>query len=108
MSKQKPILELYRGDTLLGFLSNMQLYDWPWYRCTFQPTPAFEQYKPLFDREMALLQDKGANEEWDAAYAEIEALNLTLIHPNRAKTIDILLLHLHIDSKTAEFKAVFH
>jgi len=44
---------------LLAVLSNIQLYDWPWYRYRFQSTLAFEPYKPLFDQELKLLEGKG-------------------------------------------------
>jgi hypothetical protein len=73
--------------------------------CEFQPTPAFGQYKPLFDLELALLEDKGATEEWDMAYAKIEELGLTLSYPSQAKTIELFLLH--VDGETARFKASF-
>ncbi len=105
MSEQEPILELYRSDVLLAILSNIQLYDWPWYSCNFQPTLDFQQYKPLFDQELELLEDKGANEAWDLAYEKIEDLGLTLIYPSQAKTTDVFLLH--IESDGARFKAVF-
>ena len=101
MSEQTPILELYRGDILLAVLSNIQLYDWPWYRCNFQPTPAFEQYKPLFDRELELLEDKA----WELAYEKIEELRLSLVDPSEGKTTDLFLLH--IEGQTASFRAAF-
>jgi hypothetical protein len=105
MREQKPILELYRDDTLLAVLSNIQLCDWPWYSCNFQPTPAFEEYRPLFDQELKLLEGEGATQEWDMAYEKIENLHLTLSYPSQAKATDIFLLH--IDGETARFKAVF-
>lgn len=105
MSKQEPILELYRGNILLAVLSNIQLYDWPWYRCIFQPTLAFESYRSLFDQELELLEDKGATEEWDAAYEKIENLGLTLSDPGQEKTTKLFLLH--VNGETARFKAVF-
>ena len=105
MSEQKSILELYRGDILLAVLSNIQLYDYPWYSCDFQPTAAFEQYRPLFDHELELLEGDGATEEWDIAYEKIEVLHLTLWYPNQTKMTQAFLLH--IDGETARFKAVF-
>lgn len=107
MSEQKLIWELYRGDTLLGILSNIEYFDFPWYRCKFQPTPAFEQYKPLFDHVSALSKDKDADEEWSMAYEKILELGLTLRDPNPARTTDISLHHIHIDGDIAEVKALF-
>jgi len=90
---------------LLAVLSNIQLYDWPWYRCRFQSNLAFEPYKPLFDQELKLLEGKGADEEWFAAYEKIEGLALTLRYPSQAKSTELFLLH--IDGEMARFKAVF-
>ena len=105
MNEQEPILELYRGDILLAVLSNIQLWDWPWYSCDFQPTLEFEQYKALFDQELELLEDKGATEEWDTAYAKIENLELILSNSGQAKATQLFLLH--VEGKRARFKAVF-
>lgn len=105
MSQEEVMLELYRGDVLLAILSNIQLWDWPWYKAEFEPTTAFEQYKPLFDYELALLEDKGATEEWDQAYEKIEELDLTLSDPGQAKTAEFFLLH--VDGETARFRATF-
>jgi hypothetical protein len=80
----------------------MQLYDWPWYRCRFPSPLAFE---PLFDQELKLLEGKGADEEWFAAYENIEGLALTLRYPSQAKSTDLFLLH--IDGEMARFQAVF-
>lgn len=84
---------------------DVRLYDWPWYICDFQPTAEFEQYRPLFDMELELLEDKGATEEWDVAYGKIEELKLTLAYPAESKVTDIFLIH--IEDDTARFKAYF-
>jgi hypothetical protein len=105
VNEQEPTLELFRGDNLLAILSNIRLFDWPWYICDFQPTAEFEQYRPLFDMELALLEDKGATEEWDVAYGKIEELKLTLAYPLESKVTDIFLIH--IEGDTARFKAVY-
>ena len=105
VSEQESILRLYRGDALLAILSNIRLWDWPWYSCNFQPTSAFEQYQPLFERELELLEGKGAIGEWDLAYAKIEELGLTLSYPSEDKATNVFLLH--IEDTTARFKAVF-
>ena len=66
---------------------------------------AFEPYKPLFDQEHKLLEGKGADEEWFAAYETIEGLAVTLRYPSQAKSTELFLLH--IDGEMAQFKAVF-
>ena len=60
---------------------------------------------PLFDQELTLLEGKGADEEWFAAYEKIEGLALTLRYPSQAKSTELFLLH--IDGEMARFKAVF-
>lgn len=105
MNQHEPILELYQGQVLLAIMSDIELDNWPWYKCKFHPTPIFEQYRPLFDHELALLEGGGAADEWDAAYAKIEELGLTLSYPTETKTTAIFLLH--VEGQTARFKAVF-
>jgi hypothetical protein len=99
------IVELRKGVTLLGILSNIRLYDWPWYACDFKTTPEFDLYRPLFDEEVQILESEGANDRWDASYAKIEKLNLTLVYIDEAKVSTIFLLH--VEGKEARFKAVF-
>lgn len=36
MSESEIVLHLYKDDLLLATLSNIRLFDWPWYRGTFQ------------------------------------------------------------------------
>jgi hypothetical protein len=56
-------------------------------------------------RSAELLEGKGADEEWFAAYEKIEGLALTLRYPSQAKSTELFLLH--IDGEMARFKAVF-
>jgi hypothetical protein len=98
----EPVLKLYRGDVLLAVLSNIHLYDWPWYICDFQPTIEFEPYRVLFERELELLEGAGATEAWDLAYGKIEDLKLTIVYPGDAKVSDQFMLH--IDGEQARFK----
>ena len=60
----------------------------------------------MFDQELKLLEGKGADEEWFAAYEKIEGLALTCGVPQRARQSTELFL-LHIDGEMARFKAVF-
>jgi hypothetical protein len=105
VNEQGYTLKLYQENVLLGVLTNVQLDDFPWYSCNFQPTVAFEPYKPLFDLELKLLEDQGATEAWDMVYEEIEALNLRLVDSIKAKSTGIFLIH--IEGEIARFKAVF-
>jgi hypothetical protein len=47
-------LHLMRGETSLG---NLRVYefDMPWVYAKFEATPEFAQVKPIFERELALI-----------------------------------------------------
>ena len=47
---------LIEGQTLLARISNITS-DQPWFEADFDPTPAFEKVRPLFERARALLSD---------------------------------------------------
>lgn len=40
--------KIFVGDTLLGTAYHLHL-DFPWIICTFESTPAFKDYQPIFD-----------------------------------------------------------
>ena len=91
------IFELRKEDTTLAHLSNVQVVDWPWFICDFAPTPAFEQYRPLFERELALIEThrtENVGDQLELASTEIENLNLKLIDLTTAKTGEVLI---HVD-----------
>jgi hypothetical protein len=71
-----PDYHLYRGEQLLGTLTRTD-GDMPWELGTFEPALAFEELRPLFDRELALL-NADRMDEWEAAWGEIAALGLRL------------------------------
>lgn len=98
-------LELYRGKVLLGTFSNIEVHDAPWYQCDFQPTPEFDQYRGLFNKELRLFQREGMTDAWVKAYEKIDNLLLTLVDPIVSKTVDIYLLH--VEGKRVRFKANF-
>jgi hypothetical protein len=102
MDDAEPILKLYRGNVLLAILSDIHLFDWPWYTCDFQPTIEFEPYRVLFARELELLEGDGATEPWEFAYKKIEDLKLTIVYPGDVKVSDQFVLH--VDGKQARFK----
>jgi hypothetical protein len=86
-----PNFHLYRGEQLLGTLTYASS-DMPWEHGTFEPTPAFEEFRPLFDRELALL-NADRMDEWEEAWSEIEELGLHLKRGPASKAIDEFLLH---------------
>ena len=102
MDDTEAVLKLYRGDVLLAILSDIHLFDWPWYICDFQATIEFEPYRVLFERERALLEGAGATEAWELAYGKIEDLKLTIGYPDDGKVSEQFMLH--IDGKQARFK----
>jgi len=87
-----PDLRLCRGDVLLGTLTSTD-DDFPWHHGTFDPAPAFEEVRPLFDRERELL-DAERFDEWEAAWEAVVALGLRLELTATGATIDEFLLHI--------------
>lgn len=66
------ILYLKRAKTLLGVLK-LSGADFPWHYFKFEPTAAFDEVRPLFDRKET---------DWDnheRASQQIEALGLRLV-----------------------------
>ncbi len=82
---------LYRGERLLGTLTRTD-GDMPWHLGAFDPAPAFEEVRPLFDQELALL-NADRMDEWEAAWAEVEALGLRLEPVPAGVAITEFLLH---------------
>jgi hypothetical protein len=60
----------------------------------------------LFDQELKLLEGKGADEEWFAAYEKIEGLALTLRYPSQSARPPNFSRR-YIGGEMARFKAVF-
>ncbi len=105
MEEKEAIVELRRGGRLIATMTNIRLWDWPWYRCDFKAEPEFAAYRQLFDEEVRLLEETGADAKWDAAYEKIENLDMMLIYPQKHKSTKIFLLH--VEGSQARFKAVF-
>lgn len=93
---------LMRGDIVLGALT-LNVVDMPFFDCHFSPTPAFEEVRPLFATELALLDDSEAVAAgtWDQAYRTIDALHLTLVGDDGQRLDDFLL---HIEGDRAWFR----
>lgn len=88
-----PDYRIYRGDVLLGTLTRTGS-DMPWWLGTFDPEPAFERVRPLFDRERELLEADRVD-EWGTTWDELaEGLRLEPLD-GRAPITEFLL---HIES----------
>ena len=87
-----PHYYLYRGEWLLGALTHTD-DDFPWHNGTFEPAPEFEEVRPLFERELALL-NADRMDEWEAAWGAIASLGLRLVPASAGADIDEFLLHI--------------
>ena len=84
-----------RGDALLATLRKADA-DQSWFICAFEPTPAFEEYRTLFEEEERILNGPGDTFElWEAAYARIDALGLRLVPNDGTEDIIEFLLHVY-------------
>jgi hypothetical protein len=72
-----------------------------WYGFSFDPEPAFEDIRPLFDEELRLLNEEwGINDlsqEHNAAYEKIDAFGFTLVD-SEGWTITEFMLHVDSDN----------
>lgn len=91
---------LYRNDQLLGELIATS-FDFPWHRGNFRPTPAFEEVRPLFERELELL-NADQMVEWEAVWTAIYDLGMRMRPASiRDASEDISEFLLHIDGDEA-------
>jgi hypothetical protein len=90
---------LRRGYERLGTLEVIGI-DQPWIRCRFEPLPAFEGIRPLFDEELRLLEQQAKDQAWDhweEAYSRIDALGLCIGALDGADDITDFILHIKDD-----------
>ena len=90
---------LLQGETELGELVSRSR-DQPWLGCTFHPTPAFERVRPLFERELELLEAAGATfdkkafvEQWQRIFAA----GVWIRVDSTGARVRHFLLHVHAD-----------
>ncbi|MET7769588.1 hypothetical protein [Nocardia sp. NPDC005366] len=91
---------LVRDEELLGEIV-IESGDFPWLSGRFLPQPAFDDVKPLFDQELALIESGVDNHigEWERIYARITDA-LSLLSP-RGPVSEFLL---HIQGDEAWFR----
>jgi hypothetical protein len=90
---------LMQGEAELAHLSTIRL-DQPWLDCAFEPTLAFSQFKPLFDRELELLEHSDGTFD-QAAFVEqwqrIFGAGLWIRADPEGHHVSQFLLHIHPD-----------
>ena len=104
MDDDLDIWELRHGDTLIGTFTVTD-QDMFWFSATFEPTAAFQQYKPLFDEDSNLGSDDAAIEKSNDLQQEINDLGLYLIRPRDGERSSLMILHINRDN-TAGFRVI--
>lgn len=95
---------LRRGETMLGTFTPAHL-EWveaPAEGFIFCPEPAFEAIRPLFDKELRLLNEEweinDLSQEFNAVWEQIDALGLTLVDA-KGWVIPYFILHIRPDNR---------
>ncbi|MGW3353288.1 hypothetical protein ACWDA3_59230 [Nonomuraea rubra] len=99
MGRNEETWRVLCGDELCGEIVVDDM-DMPWVHGSFVAGPAFAKAKPLFDRELELLeQDDADPAAWEAAYDQVaEAVSLVSPHGPVAGFL------LHIEGDRAWFR----
>lgn len=92
--------ELYRGGVLLGRLKHHD-FDQPWFIGTFEPAPAFEAVRALFEEEARLVEADEIEDRWDAIWDEINSPGLRLVWEDGTVDTEVLV---HIDGTRADWR----
>jgi hypothetical protein len=89
------MFHLKKAETLLGVL---EIYggDFPWHDCNFEPTAAFDEFRPLFDGTTSQGDDK-----W---YQQIKALDLRLVKIINGEEINYFEFGLYIHGHEAKLR----
>ncbi|MGH1489856.1 MAG: hypothetical protein ACRBK7_10765 [Acidimicrobiales bacterium] len=91
-----------RAETELVGKIEATAADQPWTSGSWQPTPTFERFAPLFEHELACLNAMNEqSQEWERAYQAIEEAGLSLQSPGGEIVAEWLL---HIDGNEAWFR----
>jgi hypothetical protein len=92
----RPVLYLKQGETILGTLED-DGSDFPWFYCIFKATEAYQDIKPLFDRELELIEMEDW-EQFEQIYQQIRDLGLCLVEKDGETVVTDFLLHIEGDS----------
>src|SRR5215475_15256817 len=100
MSASEDVWRLYRGEELLGEI-RVEGADFPWLYGRFLAQPGFAAVRPMFERELALVEseDEGDLAAWEAAYQPI-AQTMRLL----AASGPVAELLLHVRGEEAWFR----
>ena len=96
------VFQLKRQEQLLGLVHVTGLWDMFWFSVRFEPTQAFAEVKPLFDRAIQALDYNGpgdVHEIWE----EITSSGVVLVRGDDGTVIDCFMLHLDGDASRLSY-----
>ncbi|MEO8607801.1 MAG: hypothetical protein ABI690_07975 [Chloroflexota bacterium] len=103
MTDDTDIWELRHGETLIGTLTVTD-EDVTWFSATFEPTPEFAAYRPIFN-EGSKIRTADNADAWAAWHEKVRGLGLRLVRlHNQTVTSDFIL---YIDGREADFRPRF-
>ncbi|GAB3998068.1 hypothetical protein GCM10029992_22850 [Glycomyces albus] len=91
LSRRGEVWTLLRGDEVIGRIT-VDRSDFPWLEGAFEALPGFAEFKPLFDRELELIEADLPEQvpDWEELYTEIQR-RLSLHDPDGP--VEEFLLH---------------
>ena len=103
MSETQDRWELWQGETLIGTLTIFD-QDMFWFSALFEPTAAFEPYRPTFDEGNRVRTADDAD-AWAAWHDKLNGLGLHLVRLRDQAVASEFILY--IDGREAEFRPRF-
>ncbi|WP_413662309.1 hypothetical protein ACG1BZ_13755 [Microbulbifer sp. CNSA002] len=86
------IWELYKEDEKLADLTQTDL-DQPWFIGVLVPTPAFDEYRNLFERAQRFIEtEEFDSEESEDTFVEIDNLKLRLVRMSDKRVFKDVML----------------
>lgn len=93
---------LFRGNRLLGTITRTE-DDPPWFNGVFDPAPDFEEFKPLFEQELKMLENPGADQlKWEDVWMKIKRVGIRLVSADGSEEFSDFIIH--IDGNEAWWK----
>ena len=91
--------QLTRAGVVLADLRPVDDWHYAEYPCvegSFKPTPAFDRFRSMFDRELALLDvdDEDLNNEWGDIWDDLKSESLFVQTVDGGERYDILWIHI--------------